>query len=61
MKLWEVKDNPDDLRGYFILIRHYFPQVDIKDLSDEEFGIIANDALWLHKQKAMLLGARLVQ
>ena len=50
MKSWEVKDD-EYFRQKLILIRHYFPGVDIEALSDEDFAIIANDAEWLHVQQ----------
>lgn len=33
-----------------ILIRHYFPQIDIDSLSDEDFARISEDAAWLHSE-----------
>lgn len=33
-----------------IMIRHYFPGVDIPSLSEEDFAMISEDALWLHSQ-----------
>lgn len=42
---WEVKDD-DYFRQNLIYIRHYFPAVNIEELTDEEFAILANDAAW---------------
>ena len=44
-----------------ILIRHYFPAIDIDSLSDEEFAMVSQDAVWLHnqmviEQQAAMLG-----
>nr|DAJ04395.1 MAG TPA: hypothetical protein [Bacteriophage sp.] len=33
-----------------VFIRHYFPGVDLNDVSDEEFAMLSEDALWLHEQ-----------
>lgn len=35
-------------------MRHYFPGVDLETISDEDFAILSEDALWLHEQ--MLIG-----
>ena len=32
-------------------MRHYFPGVDLETVSDEDFAILSEDALWLHEQK----------
>lgn len=31
-------------------MRHYFPGVDLDTITDEEFAILSEDALWLHEQ-----------
>jgi hypothetical protein len=31
-------------------IRHYFPGVDLETLSDEDFAMISEEALWLHHE-----------
>lgn len=31
-------------------MRHYFPRVDLEIISDEDFAILSEDALWLHEQ-----------
>jgi hypothetical protein len=31
-------------------IRHYFPGVDLETLSDEDFAMISEEALWLHSE-----------
>jgi hypothetical protein len=46
-------NDDDGLRQKIILIRHYFPGVDIDNLSDEDFARISNDAEWLHKQQVV--------
>jgi hypothetical protein len=33
-----------------IYIRHYFPGIDLKTLSDEDFAMISEEALWLHSE-----------
>ena len=30
--------------------RHYFPGVDLDTVTDEEFAVLSEDALWLHEQ-----------
>lgn len=44
------------LRQRQIYIRHYFPGVDLRTLTDEEFAMLSEEALWLHQQ---LLAAQL--
>lgn len=39
------------MRQKIILVRHYFPGIDIENLNDEEFAIAVNDAEWLHSQQ----------
>ncbi|PWB10542.1 hypothetical protein C5O72_07025 [Muribaculum intestinale] len=53
MKDREVKDT-DYFRHKLIFIRHYFPGVDIENLSDEEFAELANDAEWFNAQQMMV-------
>lgn len=31
-------------------MRHYFPGVNLDEVSDEEFAMLSEDALWLHEQ-----------
>jgi hypothetical protein len=33
-----------------IYIRHYFPGVDLDAITDEEFAMLSEEALWLHQQ-----------
>jgi hypothetical protein len=33
-----------------IYIRHYFPGVDLETLSDEDFAMLSEEALWLHQE-----------
>lgn len=33
-----------------IYIRHYFPGVDLEAISDEQFAMLSEEALWLHQQ-----------
>ncbi len=33
-----------------IYVRHYFPGVNLDTVTDEEFAILSEDALWLHEQ-----------
>jgi hypothetical protein len=33
-----------------IYIRHYFPGVNVETLSDEDFAMISEEALWLHHE-----------
>lgn len=40
-----------------ILIRHYFPGVDLETIDDEQFAELSNDADWLHSQQVMLMQA----
>jgi hypothetical protein len=43
-----------------VLIRHYFPGVDVNSLDDEEFAIIANDADWLHANQLQIQQANAI-
>lgn len=38
------------IRQRMIYVRHYFPGVDFNSLTDEEFAILSEEALWLHQQ-----------
>lgn len=38
------------IRQRTIYIRHYFPGVNLDVLSDEEFAMLSEEALWLHQQ-----------
>jgi hypothetical protein len=33
-----------------IYIRHYFPGIDLNSITDEEFAMLSEEALWLHQQ-----------
>jgi hypothetical protein len=33
-----------------IYIRHYFPGVHLDRISDDEFAMLSEEALWLHEQ-----------
>jgi hypothetical protein len=33
-----------------IYLRHYFPGVNAETLSDEDFAMISEEALWLHNE-----------
>jgi hypothetical protein len=33
-----------------IYVRHYFPGVNIETMTDEDFALLSEDALWLHQQ-----------
>jgi len=33
-----------------IYLRHYFPGVDLETITDEEFAMLSEEALWLHQQ-----------
>lgn len=41
-----------------LLIRHYFPGVNIETLSDEEFASLANEAEWLDAHQLKVNQAR---
>ena len=45
------------IRQRMIYIRHYFPGVNLDTLTDEEFAMLSEEALWLHEQ---MLAVRLV-
>lgn len=53
------------MRQRLILIRHYFPGVDIGTLDDERFAELSGDAEWMHSQQMLLqmnvLGAAIGQ
>ena len=55
---WQVRDD-EWLRQHIALVRHYFPSVELSTISDEDFALIANDALWLHKQVLTTSSVRL--
>ncbi|KAB4219434.1 hypothetical protein GAP53_08170 [Bacteroides uniformis] len=38
------------IRQRTIYIRHYFPGVNLDTVTDEEFAMLSEDALWLHEQ-----------
>lgn len=31
-------------------VRHYFPGINLDTVTDEEFAILSEEALWLHEQ-----------
>jgi hypothetical protein len=33
-----------------IYVRHYFPGVNLETLSDEDFAMLSEEALWLHQE-----------
>jgi hypothetical protein len=33
-----------------IYIRHYFPGVNPEEISDEDFAMLSEEALWLHQE-----------
>lgn len=33
-----------------IYVRHYFPGVNLDTVTDEEFAMLSEEALWLHEQ-----------
>jgi hypothetical protein len=41
-----------------IYIRHYFPGINIEELSDEEFAILVNDAEWMNAQQLQFRQAK---
>ena len=38
------------IRQRLAFVRHYFPGVNINEISDEEFAMLSEEALWLHEQ-----------
>lgn len=38
------------IRQRMIYVRHYFPGVNLDTVTDEEFAMLSEDALWLHEQ-----------
>lgn len=38
------------IRQRMIYIRHYFPGVNLDTITDEEFAMLSEEALWLHQQ-----------
>jgi hypothetical protein len=40
-----------------IYLRHYFPGVNIDEMTDEEFAMLSEEALWLHEQ---MLASRMI-
>jgi hypothetical protein len=38
------------IRQRLIYIRHYFPGVHLDSITDEEFAMLSEEALWLHQQ-----------
>ncbi|TGX82876.1 hypothetical protein E5358_05465 [Palleniella muris] len=49
METWEVRED-DYFRQKIILLRHYFPGVNIDDLDEEDFARLVCDAEWMHSQ-----------
>ena len=46
---WAVRDD-QRIRQRLIYIRHYFPGVNLDRITDEEFAMLSEEALWLHQQ-----------
>lgn len=46
---WVVTDE-QRIRQRMIYVRHYFPGVNLDTISDEEFAMLSEEALWLHEQ-----------
>ena len=46
---WVVTDD-QRIRQRTVYIRHYFPGVNLDTISDEEFAMFSEEALWLHEQ-----------
>ena len=38
------------IRQRMIYVRHYFPGVNLDTVTDEEFAMLSEEALWLHEQ-----------
>ena len=38
------------IRQRMIYVRHYFPGVNFDTLTDEDFAMLSEEALWLHEQ-----------
>ena len=38
------------IRQRMIYVRHYFPGGNLDTISDEEFAMLSEEALWLHEQ-----------
>ena len=49
IRSWGFKES-DYIRKRIVLIRHYFPGVDLESISDDEFAILANDAEWINSK-----------
>nr|DAP23327.1 MAG TPA: hypothetical protein [Caudoviricetes sp.] len=46
------------IRQRLLYIRHYFPGVDLENITDEEFASLSEEALWLHDQFMLHNSAR---
>jgi hypothetical protein len=45
-----------------IYVRHYFPGVNLNELSDEDFAMLSEEALWLHNEMtATRMGATVLK
>lgn len=44
-----VRDE-ERIRQRLVYIRHYFPGVSLEHITDEEFAMLSEEALWLHEQ-----------
>lgn len=42
------------------MIAHYFPQLDMRTMSDEEFAMWSENAQWMHSQMLMVQQANTV-
>ncbi|NDV80835.1 hypothetical protein D0T87_02430 [Bacteroides sp. 51] len=49
MTRWEVTET-QRIRQRLIYVRHYFPGVNLNEITDDEFAMLSEDALWLHQQ-----------
>ena len=53
-------DEKDGFRQRFIMIAHYFPRIDLKNISDDEFAMWSENAQWFHSQQLMVQQANSV-
>jgi hypothetical protein len=43
-------EDSQKLRQRLVYIRHYFPGVNLETITDEEFAMLSEEALWLHQE-----------
>ncbi len=43
-----------------LYIRHYFPGVNLEEITDEDFAILSEEALWLHQQLTLVNSAKAI-